>query len=112
MQVVIIASWLQTLIDSLAWQIIGIMDIVQPGSFEDFKEIYCAYSTSSSFNFHLVYLFLVVQELMETDLYRVIRNPASNLTDDHREVRVYQSPAAEGRIQDRHSTLCTRYFGD
>lgn len=43
-------------------QIISIVDIVKPASFADFKEVY------------------LVQELMETDMHRVIRT--QSLSDD------------------------------
>ena len=45
--------------------IISILDIVKPASYDAFKEIY------------------IVQQLMETDLHRVIRS--QKLTDDHGE---------------------------
>ncbi|KAI5454493.1 mitogen activated protein kinase [Naganishia albida] len=51
--------------------IITILDIVQPSSFENFKEVY------------------LVQELMETDLHRVIRT--QDLSDDHCQYFVYQT---------------------
>ena len=51
-------------------QIITILDIVQPSSFDSFKEVY------------------LVQELMETDLHRVIRT--QDLSDDHCQYFVYQ----------------------
>lgn len=50
--------------------IISILDILQPPSFELFKEVY------------------LVQELMETDLHRVIRT--QKLSDDHCQYFIYQ----------------------
>ena len=50
--------------------IIAIIDILQPPSFDDFKEVY------------------LVQELMETDLHRVIRT--QELSDDHCQYFIYQ----------------------
>ncbi|KAI6116118.1 kinase-like domain-containing protein [Pisolithus sp. B1] len=51
--------------------IISILDILQPLSFETFKEVY------------------LVQELMETDLHRVIRT--QQLSDDHCQYFIYQT---------------------
>ncbi|GAA5958214.1 hypothetical protein JCM21900_000146 [Sporobolomyces salmonicolor] len=51
--------------------IISIVDIVKPTSLDAFKEVY------------------LIQELMETDLYRVIRT--QNLSDDHVQYFVYQT---------------------
>jgi serine/threonine protein kinase len=50
--------------------IIAILDILQPSNLEDFKEVY------------------LVQELMETDLHRVIRT--QTLSDDHCQYFIYQ----------------------
>ena len=50
--------------------IISILDILRPPSLEDFKEVY------------------LVQELMETDLHRVIRT--QSLSDDHCQYFIYQ----------------------
>lgn len=50
--------------------IISILDILRPPSLEDFKEVY------------------LVQELMETDLHRVIRT--QELSDDHCQYFIYQ----------------------
>ena len=50
--------------------IISILDILRPPSLEDFKEVY------------------LVQELMETDLHRVIRT--QQLSDDHCQYFIYQ----------------------
>ena len=50
--------------------IIAILDILQPPSFDDFREVY------------------LVQELMETDLHRVIRT--QELSDDHCQYFIYQ----------------------
>jgi len=51
--------------------IISILDILKPPSLEDFKEVY------------------LVQELMETDLHRVIRT--QELSDDHCQYFIYQT---------------------
>ena len=51
--------------------IISILDILQPTNLEDFKEVY------------------LVQELMETDLHRVIRT--QTLSDDHCQYFIYQA---------------------
>jgi len=50
--------------------IISILDILRPPSIENFNEVY------------------LVQELMETDLYRVIRT--QELSDDHCQYFIYQ----------------------
>jgi mitogen-activated protein kinase 1/3 len=50
--------------------IISILDMLQPTSLEEFKEVY------------------LVQELMETDLHRVIRT--QTLSDDHCQYFIYQ----------------------
>lgn len=52
-------------------QLITVLDIVKPSSFESFKEVY------------------LVQELLETDLHRVIRT--QDLSDDHCQYFVYQT---------------------
>ncbi|KAG0706884.1 kinase-like domain-containing protein [Suillus ampliporus] len=51
--------------------IISILDILQPQSFDQFREVY------------------LVQELMETDLHRVIRT--QQLSDDHCQYFIYQA---------------------
>ncbi|KAJ9109719.1 hypothetical protein QFC19_001949 [Naganishia cerealis] len=51
--------------------IISILDIIQPSSYDSFREVY------------------LVQELMETDLHRVIRT--QDLSDDHCQYFVYQT---------------------
>lgn len=51
--------------------IVSILSIIKPPSFDDFKEIY------------------FVQELMQTDLHRVIRT--QKLTDDHCQYFIYQT---------------------
>ncbi|KAG2143083.1 kinase-like domain-containing protein [Suillus clintonianus] len=51
--------------------IISILDILQPPSFDQFREVY------------------LVQELMETDLHRVIRT--QQLSDDHCQYFIYQA---------------------
>lgn len=59
--------------------IISILDILRPPSLEDFKEVY------------------LVQELMETDLHRVIRT--QELSDDHCQYFIYQ-------VRSSSSPLC------
>ncbi|KAI8995496.1 mitogen activated protein kinase [Trametes punicea] len=51
--------------------IISILDIIKPPSYDEFKEIY------------------FIQELMQTDLHRVIRT--QQLTDDHCQYFIYQT---------------------
>ncbi|KAJ9099217.1 Mitogen-activated protein kinase cpk1 [Naganishia friedmannii] len=51
--------------------IIAILDIIRPQNYEDFKEVY------------------LIQELMETDLHRVIRT--QELSDDHCQYFIYQT---------------------
>lgn len=65
--------------------IISILDILQPPSFELFKEVY------------------LVQELMETDLHRVIRT--QRLSDDHCQYFIYQVSdlASENERSDGHT---------
>lgn len=57
--------------------IISILDILRPPSLDDFKEVY------------------LVQELMETDLHRVIRT--QQLSDDHCQYFIYQVRPAHSR---------------
>jgi mitogen-activated protein kinase 1/3 len=67
-------------------QLITILDICKPKSFEEFKEVY------------------VVQELLETDLHRVIRT--QDLSDDHCQYFVYQvkrDDEDEGGRRDRQA---------
>jgi mitogen-activated protein kinase 1/3 len=58
--------------------IISILDILQPANLDDFKEVY------------------LVQELMETDLHRVIRT--QTLSDDHCQYFIYQVRNPSGLI--------------
>ncbi|KZS98227.1 mitogen-activated protein kinase [Sistotremastrum niveocremeum HHB9708] len=51
--------------------IISILDIIKPASIEQFKEVY------------------LIQELMETDMHRVIRT--QDLSDDHAQYFIYQT---------------------
>ncbi|WWD15596.1 hypothetical protein CI109_100018 [Kwoniella shandongensis] len=57
--------------EGVSENIISVLDIVQPPSFEGFKEVY------------------LVQELLETDLHRVIRT--QDLSDDHCQYFLYQT---------------------
>ncbi|AAS51037.1 ACL191Cp [Eremothecium gossypii ATCC 10895] len=52
--------------------IISVLDIVRPTSYQDFEAVY------------------LVQELMETDLQRIISQPNSFLSDDHIQYFTYQ----------------------
>lgn len=52
-------------------QIISVLDIIQPSSYDSFNEVY------------------LVQELLETDLHRVIRT--QDLSDDHCQYFLYQT---------------------
>ena len=67
--------------------IIAILDILRPESYESFKEVY------------------LVQELMETDLHRVIRT--QELSDDHCQYFIYQvsSPILGGAWPHRKCDL-------
>jgi serine/threonine protein kinase len=57
--------------DLIDIQIISVLDIIQPASYESFNEVY------------------LVQELLETDLHRVIRT--QDLSDDHCQYFLYQT---------------------
>ncbi|KAI5476150.1 CMGC/MAPK protein kinase [Pseudohyphozyma bogoriensis] len=57
--------------NNVSENIISIVDIIKPTSLESFKEVY------------------LIQELMETDLHRVIRT--QNLSDDHCQYFAYQT---------------------
>jgi len=65
--------------------IISILDILQPTNVEDFKEVY------------------LVQELMETDLHRVIRT--QTLSDDHCQYFIYQVCYWSYLFRIQHSSL-------
>lgn len=65
--------------------IISILDILRPPSLEDFREVY------------------LVQELMETDLHRVIRT--QELSDDHCQYFIYQ---VRSRSSDRFDSVVSR----
>jgi serine/threonine protein kinase len=77
--------------------IISILDILRPPSLHDFSEVY------------------LVQELMETDMHRVIRT--QELSDDHCQYFIYQaSPVSSFKYRAshlvyrlcEHSRLCTQ----
>lgn len=69
--------------------IIAILDILRPPSLAEFREVY------------------LVQELMETDLHRVIRT--QELSDDHCQYFIYQ---VRGTLRPRFCThLLTRRYG-
>lgn len=68
-------------------QIICILDIVKPPSIEEFKEIYCKCSSLDMPSVAIAHDLSVIQELMQTDLHRVIRT--QQLTDDHCQVRFH-----------------------
>ena len=65
--------------------IISILDILRPPSLDDFKDVY------------------LVQELMETDLHRVIRTQP--LSDDHCQYFIYQVGIVQPRIRRRLHTV-------
>ena len=65
--------------------IISILDIPQPTNVEDFKEVY------------------LVQELMETDLHRVIRT--QTLSDEHCQYFIYQVCYYSYLFRVQHSSL-------
>lgn len=71
-------------------KIISILDIIKPSSLEAFKEVY---RTSFLFSIQdisrIVFLSTVIQELMETDMHRVIRT--QDLSDDHAQYFIYQT---------------------
>lgn len=56
---------------NLLVQIISILDIVRPKSLDEFNDVY------------------LIQELMETDMHRVIRT--QDLSDDHCQYFIYQT---------------------
>lgn len=64
--------------------IISILDILRPPNLDDFKEVY------------------LVQELMETDLHRVIRT--QQLSDDHCQYFIYQVCLHPARSRPMHAT--------
>lgn len=68
-------------------QIICILDIVKPPSLEEFTEIYCTSPHPHRRAHRLIRCASVIQELMQTDLHRVIRT--QQLTDDHCQVRSF-----------------------
>jgi hypothetical protein len=82
-QILLFPTWTRPL--TTVEQIISILDIIKPPTFEAFKEIYCRYDP--------VYVICcslyaaVIQELMETDLHKVIQTRV--LTDAHFQVRVF-----------------------
>lgn len=71
-------------------KIISILDIIKPPSIEAFKEVYRMYATAFRSSPSLIYgMFPVIQELMETDMHRVIRT--QDLSDDHAQYFIYQT---------------------
>ena len=58
------------------------MDIIKPPSIEAFKEVYCTFDDAVP-DLDLMPR-AVIQELMETDMHRVIRT--QDLSDDHAQV--------------------------
>jgi mitogen-activated protein kinase 1/3 len=73
-------------------KIISILDIIKPSSIDAFKEVYCASHLTSpdpSQRFLIDTLSKVIQELMETDMHRVIRT--QDLSDDHAQYFIYQT---------------------
>lgn len=74
-------------------QIISILDIIKPPSIEQFKEVYCAFISTDYpcliANRPCRRIISVIQELMETDMHRVIRT--QDLSDDHAQYFIYQT---------------------
>lgn len=68
-------------------KIIAILDIIQPSSYDAFKEV-SAVKTPVPTWLTLPPQVYLIQELMETDLHRVIRT--QQLSDDHVQYFVYQ----------------------
>lgn len=73
------------------FQIISIVDIIRPPSIEAFKEVYLIQVSPSMppENRALSNKVLSSQELMETDMHRVIRT--QDLSDDHCQYFIYQT---------------------
>jgi len=71
-------------------KIISILDIVKPPSLEAFTEVYrkLPFSSRTFHNFDR-HISVVIQELMETDMHRVIRT--QDLSDDHAQYFIYQT---------------------
>jgi len=74
----------------LSAKIISILDIVKPPSLEAFTEVYrkLPFSSCTFHNFDR-HTSVVIQELMETDMHRVIRT--QDLSDDHAQYFIYQT---------------------
>ena len=75
----------------LSTKIISILDIIKPPSLEAFKEVYRT-SLRSLFTIQDIrstVSSIVIQELMETDMHRVIRT--QDLSDDHAQYFIYQT---------------------
>lgn len=84
-------------------QIISVLDIIKPVSYESFKEGEGSHHTDS---LNSVYL---VQELLETDLHRVIRT--QDLSDDHCQYFLYQTCRALKALHSAESGLkVTKFF--
>ncbi|KAF5314677.1 hypothetical protein D9611_007237 [Ephemerocybe angulata] len=70
--------------------IISILDIVKPPSLDAFKEVYREPPTATSIiSLPQTDAGTVIQELMETDMHRVIRT--QDLSDDHAQYFIYQT---------------------
>jgi mitogen-activated protein kinase 1/3 len=78
---------LETAYCVLLRQIISILDIIKPPSLEAFKEVYRAYTMLGKLKGANEPS--VIQELMETDMHRVIRT--QDLSDDHAQYFIYQT---------------------
>lgn len=76
---------ISTFANLLTAQIISVLDIIQPNSYETFNEVY------------------LVQELLETDLHRVIRT--QDLSDDHCQYFLYQTCRALKALHSAESEL-------
>ncbi|KAF5381286.1 hypothetical protein D9615_008359 [Tricholomella constricta] len=71
--------------------IISIIDIIKPPSIEQFKEVYRTSIIAHDLDVANISMYgiTVIQELMETDMHRVIRT--QDLSDDHAQYFIYQT---------------------
>lgn len=70
--------------------IISILDIQKPRNYESFNEVYLIQvRASSAYTMTAPKLTALLQELMETDMHRVIRT--QDLSDDHCQYFIYQT---------------------
>ena len=69
--------------------IISILDIQRPRSYESFNEVYLIQVCPVQLYVYTSCRPLIIQELMETDMHRVIRT--QDLSDDHCQYFIYQT---------------------